>query len=88
MYILSDILVIALLIKFLWDTVSAGLLPWPIFIVAFIGLPFLLGVGGRTGNRVIRTGVSLAGLAIFFLVHTVHNLNIVYIVIFVIGFGI
>jgi hypothetical protein len=81
MFILSDIFLVVLLMKFLWETVSSKLMPWSLFVISTIGLPFLLGLGGRAGqggianisvNAVLRGGVAIAGLLIFLSTSTAH----------------
>mgnify|MGYP001095085891 CR=1 FL=1 len=66
----SDILLVALLMKLLCETASTKLLPWPYFAASFIALPFLLGAGGRYGNRVLREGMGIAGIILFIFINT------------------
>ena len=91
MFALSDILLVVLLMKFLWETVSSKLMPWPLFVISTIGLPFLLGLGGRAGqggianisvNSVLRGGVAIVGLGIFYLTSTANGTYL-----FMVGMG-
>ena len=65
MFFFSDLLLIILVIKLLWETNASNLMPKELFIIAVFGLPFLWGLGGRGINRVLREGVAIAGLLIF-----------------------
>jgi hypothetical protein len=51
-----------------------------------IGLPFLLGLGGRYGYKVLRDGVAIAGLIIFIWIHASHGFQAAYLIMIVLGF--
>ena len=61
----SDLLVLALLAKTLWDLASGGLLQAEVFLVGAVSLAFLLGLGGRWGHQVLKEGLAIAVLGIF-----------------------
>lgn len=65
MFFFSDLLLIALVMKLLWETYTSNLMPKELFVIAVFGLPFLWGMGGRGLNKVMREGAAIAGLLIF-----------------------
>lgn len=86
MYFFSDLFLIALLMKLLWETSASNILPRGLFAVAAFGLPFLWGLGGRHTGRILRAGVSMVGLIIFFSVISSQGLHIPYIAMLILGF--
>lgn len=52
--LLYDLLVISLILKLLWDR-DVSLLPRGLLVVGVVGLPFLLGIGGRKGITAVST---------------------------------
>ena len=62
--LLYDLLVISLILKLLWDA-DISSLPRGLIAVGIVGVPFLLGIGGRRGLTAIRIGVGATGLTIF-----------------------
>jgi len=62
--LLYDLLIISLFLKLLWDR-DVSLLPRGLVAAGVVGLPFLLGIGGRKGITIIRIGMSITSLIIF-----------------------
>jgi len=77
MSMFTDFLILAFFTKFIWETNASGSLPWELLALALCGVPFLWGIGSRgmgkaintdfSLSRVIREGISIAGLIIFFI---------------------
>lgn len=63
MSVIRDLLVLAILTKFLIEIANTLPIEW--FAIGCLGLPFLLGLSGRK-EGFLRHGVAVAGLVIFF----------------------
>lgn len=74
----SDLLLIALLVKFIWETLLKHQAPWELFAIAVMGMPFLLGVGGRSANKTLREGIAIVGFIIFFAILSTQGVHAFY----------
>lgn len=81
----SDILILVSCAKLLWDAVVAKTLGWEWFAIGMVGLPFLLGLGGRGTNVALREGVAIAGLIIFFSILSINGFQFLFIALLCIG---
>lgn len=82
---ITDLLIVALLMKLLWETLASNLLPRELFAIAVCGLPFLWGMGGQRTGKVLRTGVSITGLLIFVRLLSFQGHHIFYLALLVLG---
>lgn len=82
----SDLLVLAACIKLLWDAVVvAKTLEWEWFAIGMVGLPFLLGIGGKSANKAIKDGVAIASLLIFFSILSISGLQSLFVALLGLG---
>jgi hypothetical protein len=65
MFFFSDILLMALIMKLLWEAYTSKTLPRELFMIGTFALPLLWGMGGKVAGRIMREGVAIAGLLIF-----------------------
>jgi hypothetical protein len=63
--IASDILLLAVLAKALWDLSQAHMITLDMFVIAGLGLSFLLGISNRLEESVLRIGLTLVVLITF-----------------------
>jgi len=92
MSIFTDFLILAFFTKFIWETTASGSLPWELLAIALCGVPFLWGIGSRGMgkainsdfplSRIIREGISIAGLAIFFITIAAKGYQALYFAVF------
>lgn len=93
--ILTDVLLVALVMKLITELLLSKLIPWYLFVISVIGLPFLLGLGSRSSQGIVsnitvssisRTAVAIAGLCIF-IFSIKHNPGVYNSYLFMVGIG-
>lgn len=87
---MSDLLILAALTKFFWDLAKDQLVSERVFIFGIAVLAFLLGLSNErgewrvllSGRRVLKEGLSLVGLILFWGILRIQGASIVYVALF------